>query len=91
MAEQKFSSSQGYMIGGPGLTIEVDESMFGNRFFAKFFIFLLLLGKRKYRRGRISGRRQMWVLGGACRYLFHYVANQSDDQDQNDKDIYCQK
>ena len=64
MAEQKFSSSQGYMIGGPGLTIEVDESMFGNRFFAKFFIFLLLLGKRKYRRGRISGRRQMWILGG---------------------------
>ena len=75
MAEQMFSSSQGYMIGGPGLTIEVDESMFGNRFFAKFFIFLLLLGKRKYRRGRISGRRQMWVLGGVCRYLYHYVAN----------------
>ena len=62
MAEQMFSSSQGYMIGGPGLTVEVDESMFGNRFFAKFFIFLLLLGKRKYRRGRISGRKA----GGRC-------------------------
>ena len=35
MAEQMFSSSQGYMIGGPGLTVEVDESMFGNSFFAK--------------------------------------------------------
>ena len=70
MAEQKFSSSQGYMIGGPGLTVEVDESMFGNRFFAKLFIFLLLLGKRKYRRGRISGRRQMWVLGGVVGICF---------------------
>ena len=70
MAEQMFSSSQGYMIGGPGLTVEVDESMFGNSFFAKFFIFLLLLGKRKYRRGRISGRRQMWVLGGAVGICF---------------------
>ena len=70
MAEQMFSSSQGYMIGGPGLTVEVDESMFGNSFFAKFFIFLLLLGKRKYRRGRISGRRQMWVLGGVVGICF---------------------
>ena len=70
MAEQMFSSSQGYMIGGPGLTVEVDESMFGNSFFAKFFIFLLLLGKRKYRRGRIPGRRQIWVLGGAVGICF---------------------
>ena len=68
--QQKFGSSQGYMIGGPGLTIEVDESMFGNRFFAIFFNFLLLLGKRKYRRGRISGRRQMWVLGGVVGICF---------------------
>ena len=39
-------------IGGPGLTVEIDESMFG---------------KRRYHRGRILGRRQMWVLGGVCR------------------------
>ena len=70
MAEQIFNSSQGYLIGGPCLTVEVDESMFGNRFFAKLFIFLLLLGKRKYRRGRISGRRQMWVLGGVVGIYF---------------------
>ena len=38
MAEQIFNSSQGYLISGPGLTVEVDESMFGNRFFAKAFI-----------------------------------------------------
>ena len=30
----------------------IDESMFG---------------KRKYHRGTILGRRQMWVLGGVCR------------------------
>ena len=39
-------------IGGPGKTVEIDESMFG---------------KRRYHRGRILGRRQMWVLGGVCR------------------------
>ena len=43
-------------IGGPGLTVEIDESMFG---------------KRRYHRGRILGRRQMWVLGGVCRYFIH--------------------
>jgi len=50
--EHMFNNSQDYKIGGLGLTVEVDESMFG---------------KRKYRRGRITGRRQMWVLGGVCR------------------------
>ena len=27
----------------------------------------IISGKRKYRRGRISGRRQQWVLGGVVR------------------------
>ena len=40
------------MIGGEGKTVEIDESMFG---------------KRKYHRGRISGQRQLWVLGSICR------------------------
>ena len=39
-------------IGGPGLTVEIDESQFG---------------KRKYHRGTIVGRRFAWVLGGICR------------------------
>ena len=39
-------------IGGPGLTVEIDESQFG---------------KRKYNRGTIRGRRFAWVLGGVCR------------------------
>ena len=30
-----------------------------------------LVGKRMYRRGRISNRRQHWVLGGLCRYSFN--------------------
>ena len=35
-----------------------------------FFVLRLFvcLGKRKYPRGRITGRRQMWVLGGVCRF-----------------------
>lgn len=39
-------------IGGPGLTVEIDESQFG---------------KRKYNRGTIIGRRFAWILGGICR------------------------
>ena len=39
MAEQMFNSSQSYMIGGPGLTDEVDESMFGNSFLQNFSLF----------------------------------------------------
>ena len=29
-----------------------------------------MFGKRKYNRGRISGRRQQWILGG-----FHNILN----------------
>ena len=29
IAEQMFNTSQGYKIGGLGLTVEIDESMFG--------------------------------------------------------------
>ena len=39
------------MIGEEGKTVEIDESMFG---------------KRKYHRVRISGGRQLRVLGGIC-------------------------
>ena len=52
IAEDLLNSNRDIMIGGLGTTVEIDESMFG---------------KRKYRRGRITGRRQMWVLGGVCR------------------------
>ena len=30
VSERMFNTSQGYMIGGPGLTVEIDESMFGS-------------------------------------------------------------
>lgn len=39
-------------IGGPGCTVEVDESMFG---------------KRKYNKGKFRGHRRAWILGGICR------------------------
>ena len=39
-------------IGGPGCTVEIDESQFG---------------KRKYNKGTIIGRRFAWILGGVCR------------------------
>jgi len=39
-------------IGGPGMTVEVDESQFG---------------KRKYSKGKATGHRLSWVLGGICR------------------------
>ena len=46
-------ANSGYKkIGGPGTTVEIDESMFE---------------KRRYHRGRILGRRMLWVLGGICR------------------------
>ena len=48
------SSSVGTMpmIGGPGLTIEVDET---------------LLSHRKYNKGRLLINEQIWVFGGICR------------------------
>ena len=109
IAEEMFESSQDYMIGGPGTTVEVDESMFGRccyytsqhynivhytkphhntPYYISLHITQLLhfiqhnalhytplqytiqqctVGKRKYRRGRITGRRQCWILGGVCR------------------------
>ena len=66
ISEHMFNNSQGYKIGGLGLTVEIDESMFG-MLVIDCIMFIGCLGKRKYRRGRITGRRQMWVLGGVCR------------------------
>ena len=63
MAEQMFSSSQGYMIGGPGLTVEVDKSMFGNRFFAKLF---------NVSRGSIGGVE--YLGGGRCGFWVVFVS-----------------
>ena len=65
IAEDLFNGTQGYQIGGPGCTVEVDESMFGGGTFC--LLQIRILGKRKYQRGRITGRRQQWILGGVCR------------------------
>ena len=55
-------------IGGVGMTVEIDESMFGKRFKNRLIDFLDLIKHfRKYNRGRVAGRRQCWVLGGVCR------------------------
>ena len=65
IAEDLFDGTQGYQIRGPGCTVEVDESMFGGGTFC--LLQIRILGKRKYQRGRITGRRQQWILGGVCR------------------------
>lgn len=52
ISEYVMSNQAGNMVGGEGTTCEIDESLFG---------------KRKYNRGRISARRQVWVIGGIVR------------------------
>ena len=65
--------SQDYMVGGPGTTIEIDESQYGGMdlFCFKYSLILAsnILGKRKYHRGSIGNRRRMWVLGGVVRLI----------------------
>ena len=59
MAEQKFSSSQGYMIGGPGLTIH----------------FLTFIRQEEVKEGKNIWEEADVGSGWCCRYLFHYIAN----------------
>ena len=75
VAEYMLSVGGGYMVGGYNTTIEIDESMFGNNIQKQIVAINLDIykclwppGKRKYHKGRISGRRQCWVLGGVVRW-----------------------
>ena len=58
--------SKDYMVGGPGTTIEIDESQYGC-YWLFVFVSNLFIGKRKYHRGSIGNRRRLWVLGGIVR------------------------
>ena len=58
-------------IGGVGLTVEVDESLFG---------------KRKYHRGSCKGRGK-WILGGVCRETKEIFMTQCDKNRRHRKTL----